>query len=146
MRKRMKKKAHKLPIAKARNLDKNSQGFWDNDKSTAKNYSQMGVIHDVNRHFNKYFSQENPNSTLEGKRKGTMTEKLLECKRTYEESHGSRPIKSMAVKEQERLIKLWKKHGDDYKAMARDIKINIKQLTAHKLEQRSKLLRELQAL
>jgi hypothetical protein len=53
--------------------------------------------------------------------------------------------KSMSVQEQYRLQSLMKKHGDDYAAMARDIKLNIMQDTARQLEKRVLLMVKLQA-
>jgi len=53
-------------------------------------------------------------------------------------------VKSMSVDEQRRLQRLIAKHGDDVKAMARDIKINIMQQTEAQLTKRISLLRRLQ--
>lgn len=52
--------------------------------------------------------------------------------------------KSMSVQEQYRLQALIKKHGDDYSAMQRDLKLNIMQETAHKLQKRIELMYKLE--
>ena len=55
-------------------------------------------------------------------------------------------IKSMPLKEQRNLMKLIAKHGDDHKAMERDLVLNVQQETAVQLGKRLALLKRLQAL
>lgn len=55
-------------------------------------------------------------------------------------------VKSMSIDEQMRLQRLIAKHGEDFAAMARDIKINSHQETEAVLKKRIALFRKLQSL
>mmetsp|Transcript_1063 Transcript_1063/g.1826 ORF Transcript_1063/g.1826 Transcript_1063/m.1826 type:complete len:151 (+) Transcript_1063:80-532(+) len=109
---------------------------WNPKETLRQNYKRLGLAYDVDECIK--------NAQAHKELKGAITQELTKVQKAPK---AAKYIpKSMAVDEQRILITLKKKHGDDYKKMARDIKINIYQKTASELRQRMELFNHLQSL
>lgn len=106
---------------------------WDDKKSLNANYSKIGISTDPNKAVNnnpvneEVFNQE------------------LEYLKTQLEAFEEEKVKRVffAKKERKYWARLIEKYGDDYKAMAKDIKLNNYQHTKKKCEKKCKLYHEL---
>jgi hypothetical protein len=116
--------------------DQRIRNNWNNKETLRQNYKRLGLavsVDDAVREDSKGVQ-----------RKGVITDVLTAVQKLPK---GEKYIpKSLAVDEQRRLQKLMRKHGEDYKKMARDISINIMQQTASMLKQRIKLYKRLLAV
>ena len=119
---------------------------WDNRKTLAQNYEEMGLLTDVNKIGKpKKGKGEAGGSGDEGaERVGYMIPIL----KKIEEAPAPPPYvpKSMGLPEQRILDRLMRKHGEDYEAMARDIKVNVHQQTSAQLKKRIELFKTLRSL
>jgi len=110
--------------------------LWDANKTQYENFAELGISID-------------PNCDLYKRR--TYTAKTGDALKPVIEEYLNRPakpkqrIQSMNMDEQWRLRKLIEKHGEDFNAMARNVKVNVYQKTARQLEKRIILLKRLQA-
>lgn len=118
---------------------------WDDTLTLKQNYKMLGLALDANRVVaNPRKAMENPDDQyVPAKGTGLLSEKLDELKAMPKRAPYQ--AKSMSIQEQYRLQDLIKKHGDNYEAMQRDLKLNINQDTARQLEKRIKLMKQLHA-
>eukprot|EP00343_Euplotes_focardii_P010548 CAMPEP_0205826788 /NCGR_PEP_ID=MMETSP0206-20130828/29858_1 /ASSEMBLY_ACC=CAM_ASM_000279 /TAXON_ID=36767 /ORGANISM="Euplotes focardii, Strain TN1" /LENGTH=156 /DNA_ID=CAMNT_0053127037 /DNA_START=22 /DNA_END=489 /DNA_ORIENTATION=+ len=108
---------------------------WDQKKTLRQNYKALGLTADPNQDLSQ-------GGGLEAGRNSRPETKVARIVKDQLEEIGNLPKaapyvpKSMNVKEQRELMHMIAKYGDDYKAMARNIKLNVKQKTARQLEKR----------
>jgi len=123
---------------------------WDRQKTLQQNYAAMGLSTDPNRCLP--IKRGDQQRALEMKERGTKTVKISNVLEELNEVQNMpKPapyqVRSMSVAEQKRLQLLIQKHGsDNYAAMARDIKINVMQLTEAQIKKRVELYNRLQNL
>jgi hypothetical protein len=118
---------------------------WDPHKTMQQNYAALGLDMDPNADIKKRIPKVIPDADLRVESVASFHKKLEEAREQTENMVPYVP-KSMSVNEQRILQMLIKKHGQNYEAMARDIKINVKQETARQLEKRIQLYNSLVAL
>lgn len=132
---KVKVKRNLKPLRKFKNRfvgDVRIQKKWDHKLTTRQNYEQIGL-------------QANPNSHQEMRKSLAGAETALDDEPQFfhvpdsdflSERNPRRPENYMSEEEIKYLRKLIAKHGEDYTAMARDIKTNNMQWTDNKLKRR----------
>lgn len=123
--------------------NKDIEANWDRSKTLRQNYVALGLMMDVNADMNPRGPQLKQSLAIDAA-PGVLTANLAAIKAMPKAE--AREVASMSVKEQRLLAKLIAKHEDDYKNMARDIKINIHQCTANELKRRIVLYNRLQGI
>jgi len=120
---------------------------WDEKKTLQQNFTKLGLTLNPNANIKARQAKIKvvPVEELRSGPAGALHAKLDEMNEQTNTPKSYVP-KSMSINEQRILLKLIRKHQDDYKAMARDIKINVKQQTEAQLAKRIALMRHLQAL
>mmetsp|Transcript_2152 Transcript_2152/g.4121 ORF Transcript_2152/g.4121 Transcript_2152/m.4121 type:complete len:161 (-) Transcript_2152:127-609(-) len=114
---------------------------WNTRETLRQNYKRLGLAASADD------AIKAAREVIEGKteeQKGVITTELTRIQNLPEKPKYE--IKTMAVDEQRRLLRLMKKHGDDYKKMARDIKINVYQQTAKQLQNRIAIFNRIRGL
>lgn len=115
---------------------------WDKDQTLRQNYIRLGLVMDVNED-TKGGRGLIQRQSLRGDAPTAMLSDHLEEIRNLPKP-APYVAKSMSIKEQTMLKMLTERHGEDYKAMSRDIRINLKQETPGVLEKRIKLWKQMQ--
>lgn len=114
--------------------DPTVQAQWDHALTTRQNYEQIGLQADPNA----YHAIRQDVAAADGTLEAADEEKLFHVPDSdfLSERNHRRPENHMSDEEIKYLRKLIAKHGEDYKAMERDIKTNNMQWTAKKLKSR----------
>jgi len=123
--------------------NKDIEENWDRSKTLRQNYVALGLMMDVNADMQPRGPKLRQSLHVDAA-PAVLTAQLEAIKALPKPE--AREVKSMGLKEQRLLAKLIAKHDDDYKNMARDIKINIHQCTANELKRRVILYNRLQDL
>ncbi|GAB5366493.1 hypothetical protein AAMO2058_001148200 [Amorphochlora amoebiformis] len=110
------------------------KNHWNRKDTLRQNYQRLGLAFTVKEAVKAAEKKE--------EKAGIITDELTKIQNLPKPA--KYVPKSMDLDEQRRLLRLMRKHGEDYKKMARDIKINVYQKTAAQLKNRIELLRSLQ--
>ena len=122
---------------------------WDNRKTLAQNYKEMGLLTDVNAIGKPKKEEKGGGGKAEAGEHGEeKVGYMIPILKEIEEAPAPAPYvpKSMGLPEQRILDRLMRKHGEDYEAMARDIKVNVHQQTVAQLKKRIALFKMLRSL
>jgi hypothetical protein len=124
-RKAPKNKALKVKNAITHRIIKNE---WDNTVSVKDNFKSLGLVTDANNIA--------ASATAKGAKKPTAFEGFASVSTTnncgFDDINPRRKV--MTEFDQQFMLRCINKHGNDYIKMARDIKINDRQLSEHQLE------------
>lgn len=134
-RHKVKVKRNLKPLRKFKNRfvgDANVQKQWDHKLTTRQNYEQLGLQANPNSHAALKESVDGAENALDDE------PKLFHVPDSdfLSERNPRRPENYMSDEEIKYLRPLIAKHGENYKAMERDIKVNNMQWTATKLKSR----------
>ncbi|DAZ93520.1 TPA: hypothetical protein N0F65_002446 [Lagenidium giganteum] len=107
------------------------QNQWDHNKTIRQNYEAIGLQADPNSH-------QALKESIQGADKALDEPEFFHVPDSdfLNERNHRRPEHHMSEDEISYLRKLIAKHGEDYKAMERDIKVNNMQWTENKLKRR----------
>uniref|UniRef100_A0A7S2TH00 Nucleolar protein 16 n=1 Tax=Lotharella oceanica TaxID=641309 RepID=A0A7S2TH00_9EUKA len=114
---------------------------WNPKETLRQNYKRLGLAATADDAIKAAREARDGKS---GDQTGVITQELTRIQNLPEKPKYE--IKTMAVDEQRRLLRLMKKHGEDYKKMARDIKINVYQQTAKQLQNRIAIFNRIRGL
>lgn len=114
--------------------DAKVQGQWDHSRTTRQNYERIGLTADPNA----YHAIRQDVAAADGTLEAADEEKLFHVPDSdlLSERNHRRPDNYMSEEEVKYLRRLLAKHGEDFKAMERDIKTNNMQWTESKLKTR----------
>lgn len=132
---KVKVRRNQKPLRKFKNRfvgDVRIQKQWDHKLTTKQNYDQIGLMANPNSH------AEMKSSIAGSEAHDLDADKLFHVPDSdfLSERNHRRPENYMSEEEQKYLRKLVAKHGEDYQAMERDIKVNDMQWTKNKLTRR----------
>jgi len=97
---------------------------WDRSKTPAENLASFGLEHDMN----KGIGRKRDRKPTDGSVKSAAFVGMMEVPRDDFKEHNPL-LKKLAETDQKYAVALIKAHGDNYAKMARDIKVNVNQLT-----------------
>mmetsp|Transcript_16160 Transcript_16160/g.24378 ORF Transcript_16160/g.24378 Transcript_16160/m.24378 type:complete len:151 (+) Transcript_16160:44-496(+) len=135
-RSQIKKKKRKLAAPSLNFGHESIRAHWNPKETLRQNYKRLGLAFSVDAAVKAAKDKE--------EKKGIISKELNEVQSLPKPA--KYVPKSMPIDEQRRLIKLLSKHGEDYKKMARDIKINVYQQTEGELKKRIALFKHLQSM
>eukprot|EP00038_Savillea_parva_P014273 m.10510 g.10510 ORF g.10510 m.10510 type:complete len:180 (-) comp2753_c0_seq1:206-745(-) len=117
---------------------------WDTTKTRRKNFEDIGLVQDPNE---TVAAKTIPGATSKRSQQVERepTEVVEKLEAMAKAAQGSQPVVA-APGEVKFVDDMVAKHGDDYQAMARDLKLNVYQHTARQIEHKVKRVQKTMAL
>ena len=100
---------------------------WDNSVSVKDNFVNLGIVNDANDISGSVSSRKSEKTAFDGFAPVSST-----MRNSFDDTNPRRKV--MSEYDQQYVVRCIEKYGDNYVKMARDIKVNDRQLSEHQLE------------